>query len=89
MRAYSVDRVAQRLGVDRRTIHRRLVQEGETFSAIVDAVRQELAARYLNGSNKWRRLRRCSVSRAERVLPLVPQRFKARPPAHRARGARS
>jgi AraC-like DNA-binding protein len=43
----TIDRVAQMLRVDRRTIHRRLVLEGHTFSAIMDAVRRELATRYL------------------------------------------
>ena len=40
-------RRAQHLGVNRRTVHRHLAQEGQTFSRIVDAVRRELAARYL------------------------------------------
>jgi len=43
----TIDRAAQHLGVDRRTIHRRLSREGETFSSIVDTVRRELAERYL------------------------------------------
>ena len=43
----TVERIAQMLRVDRRTIHRRLRSEGETFSGIVDAVRRELADRYL------------------------------------------
>ena len=43
----TIDRAAQHLGVDRRTIHRRLAKEGETFSSVVDAVRRELAQRYL------------------------------------------
>lgn len=43
----TIDVVAQHLGIDRRTVHRRLAKEGETFSAIVDAVRRELASRYL------------------------------------------
>jgi len=43
----TIDRVAQMLRVDRRTIHRRLVHEGHTFSEITDAVRRELATRYL------------------------------------------
>ncbi|HUL64990.1 MAG TPA: AraC family transcriptional regulator [Burkholderiaceae bacterium] len=43
----TVERVAQHLGVHRRTIHRQLLNEGQTFSAIVEAVRRELAPRYL------------------------------------------
>jgi AraC-like DNA-binding protein len=42
-----VERVAQMLRIDRRTIHRRLQQEGQSFSGIVDTVRRELATRYL------------------------------------------
>lgn len=43
----TIDVVAQHLGVDRRTIHRRLAAEAATFSGLVDAVRRELAARYV------------------------------------------
>jgi AraC-like DNA-binding protein len=43
----TVERVAQMLRVDRRTIHRWLLDEGQTFSGIVEAVRRELAIRYL------------------------------------------
>lgn len=39
----SVVQVARGLGVDRRTIHRRLADAGETFSSLVSAVRTELA----------------------------------------------
>jgi AraC-like DNA-binding protein len=43
----SVAQVAGHLGVDRRSIHRRLAQEGTTYASIVDAVRCELAARFV------------------------------------------
>lgn len=43
----SIDDVAQHLGVSRRTIHRHLAQDGETFSSILETVRTELARRYL------------------------------------------
>ena len=43
----TIERAAQHLGVDRRTVHRRLAVEGATFSALVEAVRRELAARYV------------------------------------------
>ncbi len=43
----TVEQAAQHLGVDRRTIHRHLAREGETFSGIVESVRRELAVRYL------------------------------------------
>lgn len=45
--ACSIEVVAQHLGVDRRTVHRRLAQESETFSNIVATVRRELAERFL------------------------------------------
>lgn len=43
-----VELVARHLGVDRRTLHRQLAREGETFSAIVEAIRCELVVRYLD-----------------------------------------
>jgi AraC-like DNA-binding protein len=48
----TIDLVAQHLGVDRRTVHRHLATEGHTFSAIVDAVRRELADRYLRDRDR-------------------------------------
>ena len=47
-----VELVAQHLGVDRRTVHRQLRREGETFSAIVNAARCELAPRYLQDTSR-------------------------------------
>jgi AraC-like DNA-binding protein len=41
----SVVQVARGLGVDRRTLHRRLAEAGETFSSLLNAVRTELAER--------------------------------------------
>jgi AraC-like DNA-binding protein len=38
----SADRVAKHLGVDRRTINRRLTSEGESYSSILDAVRRDM-----------------------------------------------
>jgi len=43
----SVDRVAQQLGVDRRTIHRWLTADGTTYSEIVNDARASLATRYI------------------------------------------
>jgi len=42
-----VERVAGQLGIDRRTVHRKLLQEGVTFSGILDEVRATLAVQYL------------------------------------------
>ncbi|MFO1394748.1 MAG: AraC family transcriptional regulator [Steroidobacteraceae bacterium] len=43
----TVETVAHRLGVDRRTVHRHLAREGESFSGILESVRKELAERYV------------------------------------------
>jgi len=43
----SVEQVAAHLGRDRRTLHRQLTREGETFSSLLDQVRRELTTRYL------------------------------------------
>ena len=47
-----VDRIAQHLGIDRRTVARHLAAEGTTFSEIVDGVREELLARYRTDADK-------------------------------------
>lgn len=41
----SIVQVARSLGVDRRTLHRRLADSSETFSSLLNAVRTELAER--------------------------------------------
>jgi AraC-like DNA-binding protein len=43
----SVKRIASSIGMDRRTLHRHLARDGETFSSIVDAARSDLARRYV------------------------------------------
>ena len=48
----SLQQVAVQLGVDRRTIHRRLAREGETFSTIVDAVRTEMVTRFIENRDR-------------------------------------
>lgn len=48
----SADRVARRLAMDRRTLHRRLAAEGATFSALVDQKRREMAATLLTSSRR-------------------------------------
>jgi AraC-like DNA-binding protein len=50
----SIERVAEHLGVDRRTLHRHLARSNDTFSAIVDSARRELVTRYIE--NRDRRL---------------------------------
>ena len=41
----SIDQVARSLGVDRRTVHRRLTRAGLTFTQVLDSTRAELAER--------------------------------------------
>jgi AraC-like DNA-binding protein len=48
----SIEHVAEHIGVDRRTIHRRLRHEGTTFSSIVEDVRAEMVRRYFEDSNR-------------------------------------
>lgn len=48
----TVERVAQRLGMDRRTLHRRLAAEGATFSSILDATRCDMATNLLTTSDR-------------------------------------
>jgi AraC-like DNA-binding protein len=55
-----IETVALRLGIGRRTIHRRLRQEGTTFREVVAAVQRELATRYVH--DRRRSLADLSVS---------------------------
>jgi AraC-like DNA-binding protein len=48
----TADQVARHLGVDRRTLHRRLSVEDTTFLAVLQAVRAELAARQILDGNR-------------------------------------
>ncbi|NLP64802.1 AraC family transcriptional regulator [Paraburkholderia sacchari] len=48
----SVDRIAQHLGMHRRTLNRHLATDGESVTTIVDAVRAELAEEYLSNSKR-------------------------------------
>lgn len=48
----TVDQVAHHLGVDRRTIHRHLAQQNESFTAMLSSIRASLAARHLAESDR-------------------------------------
>jgi AraC-like DNA-binding protein len=43
----TVEQVAQKLGVNVRTLQRQLEDDGATFSQMINAVRRELAVRYV------------------------------------------
>jgi AraC-like DNA-binding protein len=43
-----VEAIAQHLGVDRRTVARKLAAEGTSFSALLDSLRSDLLTRYLD-----------------------------------------
>lgn len=48
----SVEQVASHLGRDRRTLHRQLLREGESFTSLLDKVRSELAQRHLGNRER-------------------------------------
>jgi AraC-like DNA-binding protein len=48
----SADKVAARLGVDRRTVNRHLAREGKSFSSVMDSVRAELVTRYIENRDR-------------------------------------
>lgn len=48
----TVERVAQHLDIDRRTVHRHLAAHGLTFSAVLSSVRADLASRHIRDGNR-------------------------------------
>ena len=48
----SIDQVARQLSVDRRTVHRRLLREGTTFTEVVNTIRREMAAHYIDDGTR-------------------------------------
>jgi AraC-like DNA-binding protein len=48
----TADQVAQHLSMNRRTLHRHLQAEGETFSSMMQSVRSELALRQIRDSDR-------------------------------------
>ena len=68
--------VAAHLGVDRRTLHRRLAREGQTFSSIVDAVRTEIVTRFIE--NRDRPLYAVAESLGFSALSAFSRWFRAR-----------
>ena len=83
----TIERAAQHLGIDRRTVHRQLAREGETFSGIVEAVRRELAERYVSERHR-------SLAEVSALLGFAApsgfsrwyrRQFRSKPSAGRAR----
>ncbi len=72
----SANRVAKHLGVDRRTIHRRLARDGETFAKMLDHARVELATRCITSSD--RRLSDISIQLGFSCLSAFSRWFRAR-----------
>jgi AraC-like DNA-binding protein len=84
----TIEMAAQHLGVDRRTVHRHLAREGQTFSAIVESVRRELAERYVGDRHR-------SLAEVSSLLGFAApsgfsrwyrRQFRGKPSAGRARG---
>jgi AraC-like DNA-binding protein len=48
----SAERVAKHLGVDRRTVNRRLASEGQSYSAILDAVRRDMVTSFVESGQR-------------------------------------
>jgi AraC-like DNA-binding protein len=71
-----MERIAEHLGVDRKTVHRHLAEEGTSFSAIVDAVRTELVNRYID--NRERSLGVVAEMLGLSDLSAFSRRFKRR-----------
>jgi len=49
--AFDAQSVAHQLGIDRRTLNRRLAREGETFSSVLQRIRVEVTCRALHASD--------------------------------------
>ena len=67
----SVEKVAQHLGVDRRTVHRHLARRGETFSSLVDLDALEQAV------SRYSRFIWDHMGREEGVILPAAQKFLA------------
>ena len=74
----SVGRVAKQLGVDRRTLNRRLASEGRSYSSVLDTVRTDMVASFVEHAQ--RPLNEIAgllgFLGAERILSLVKEPFR-------------
>lgn len=48
----SLERIAMHLGVDRRTVHRKLADYGESYSSILNAARVDMVTRYIENRER-------------------------------------
>ena len=48
---FRIDQICARIGVEQRTLQRRLAQEGQSFSALQSDIRREWAEQLLTGSS--------------------------------------
>ena len=44
-----MERIAKKMGLSRRTLHRKLHEEGVTYKSLLDELRHQMALHYLNG----------------------------------------
>jgi hypothetical protein len=73
---------------DRGTIHRQLLEEGHSFSAIVDAVRRERATCYMKDPRRsMAEGPAAGLLRTERFLALYRRHFKVAPTGRRKASA--
>src|SRR6516165_7698979 len=74
----SVERVAKQLGVDRRTLNRGLASEGRSYSSVLDTVRTDMVASFVEHAQ--RPLNEIAgllgFLGAERILSLVQEPFR-------------
>ncbi|MHA7685281.1 AraC family transcriptional regulator [Cupriavidus sp. PET2-C1] len=50
--ACTIGRVAEHLGVDARTVQRRLASQGDSYSGLLNAIRKDLAGRYIENRER-------------------------------------
>lgn len=77
----SVDEVASRLGVDRRTVHRRLAGEGQSFSRLLETARRAVVAEELSKGHQPLSLvmRQAGFSRASSFSRWFHQAYGIQP----------
>jgi AraC-like DNA-binding protein len=68
--------VAERLGLERRTLHRRLAHEGQSYTTLVDKVRQDIARQQL--SEGRRPLKQVAAALGFEAPSVLSRWFRAR-----------